>query len=67
MAVLDQPGADELRFDVPLYTQVDASRALAMPPRTFATWAQGYERRRPGRPPVIGQPLITYRPPARQW
>ena len=63
-AVLEQPGADELRFDVPLYTQVDASRALAMRPSTFASWARGYQRQRVGRAPVIGQPLITYLPPS---
>ncbi|MEV6603234.1 DUF433 domain-containing protein [Kutzneria sp. NPDC051319] len=64
-AVLEQPGADELRFDVPLYTQVDASRALAMRASTFSSWARGYQRRRVERPPVVGRPLVTYVPPAR--
>lgn len=50
---------DDIRFDVPLYTLAEAARALDVPPSTFATWAKGYVRRPPGRPPVHGERVVT--------
>ena len=50
---------DSLRFSVPLYTLAEAARCLDVPTSTFATWARGYERRSPGRPPVTGAPVVT--------
>ena len=49
----------DIRFDVPLYTQAEAARALDVPPSTFATWAKGYVRRPPGRRAVRGEPIVT--------
>ena len=57
-------GAD-VRFSVPLYSQAEAARYVDMPPSTFRTWTQGYERRGRGRRPVKGAPLITYIPARR--
>lgn len=50
----------DVRFSIPLYTQSEAARYLDMPPTTFRTWTQGYERRPSGRPAVKGSPLVTY-------
>ncbi len=47
------------RFDIPLYTTAEAARFLGVPTSTFATWAKGYVRRPPGRPVVIGEPIVT--------
>lgn len=47
------------RFDVPLYTFAEAARALEVSPTTLATWGRGYKRVPPGRPPVVGAPVIT--------
>lgn len=49
----------DLRFDVPLYTMVEAARIVDVPTSTFVTWAHGYERRSPGRPVVKGAPVVT--------
>jgi uncharacterized protein (DUF433 family) len=51
---------EDVRFDVPLYTQTDAAHYLDMPPTTFRSWAQGYHNRFRNRPHVHGDPLITY-------
>lgn len=48
-------------FDIPLYTTAEAARFLGVPTSTFATWAKGYVRRPPGRPAVIGEPIVTCR------
>jgi uncharacterized protein (DUF433 family) len=53
---------DSLRFSVPLYTLAEAARCLDVPTSTFATWARGYERRSPSRPPVTGAPVVTALP-----
>lgn len=47
------------RFDIPLYTVAEAARFLGVPTSTFVTWAKGYVRRPPRRPPVIGAPVVT--------
>ena len=47
------------RFDIPLYTVAEAARFLGVPTSTFATWAKGYVRRPPRRPPVIGAPIVA--------
>lgn len=43
---------EDIRFTVPLYTLAEAARFLDVPTSTFTTWARGYVRRPPGRPPV---------------
>ena len=50
---------DQLRFDVALYTVADAARIVAVPYSTLTSWVKGYERRPPGRRPVVGAPIIT--------
>jgi uncharacterized protein (DUF433 family) len=62
MAAVDETraaedGAD--RFGVPLYSVTEGGRYLGVPPSTFSTWAYGYVRRPPGRPEVIGAPVVT--------
>lgn len=52
--------AEDVRFEVPLYTQTEAAHYLDMPPSTFRSWARGYHNTFPDRPPVHGEPLITY-------
>jgi len=47
------------RFDVPLYTLTEAARYLDVPPSTLTSWAKGYQRRSPGRPTVVGAPVLT--------
>lgn len=37
---------DAARFEIPLYTVVEAARALAVPSSTFHTWARGSARLR---------------------
>lgn len=54
--------AQRARFEVPLYTVVGAARHLGVPPATFSTWARGYTRRRHGRPPTTGGPVLTVVP-----
>lgn len=53
-----------LRFGVPLYTVAEAARIVDVPVSTLATWAQGYVRRFPNRPDVIGGAIITYLEPS---
>lgn len=52
--------AEDVRFDVPLYTQTEAASYLDMPSTTFRTWARGYRKTFPDRPAVHGEPLITH-------
>ena len=54
---------DRLRFEVPLYTVTEAARIVDVPTSTLSTWAQGYIRRFPNRPTVVGDPIITYLTP----
>lgn len=54
---------NDVRFTVPLYTSAEAARYLGVPASTFGSWARGYRREFPDRPPVTGQPLITGLPP----
>lgn len=51
--------AEDIRFSTPLYTLAEAARFLGVPTSTFATWAKGYVRRPPGRPPVRGARIVT--------
>jgi uncharacterized protein (DUF433 family) len=50
---------EEVRFVTPLYSVAEAARMLDVPTSTFAAWARGYTKRRPGRPDVIGAPVVT--------
>jgi uncharacterized protein (DUF433 family)/DNA-binding transcriptional regulator YdaS (Cro superfamily) len=50
---------DYVRGRVPLYTVTGAARLLGVPPSTFSTWVNGYERNPPGRKPVIGAGMVT--------
>lgn len=50
------------RFELPLYTYSEGARFLGVPTTTFANWAKGYVRRQPGRPPSIGEAIITSAP-----
>ena len=59
-----QPSAG--RFHVPLYSLTEAARLLDVPVATFATWAHGYVRNPLGRPPVVGEPVVTALPATRQ-
>jgi uncharacterized protein (DUF433 family) len=52
----------DIRFEVPLYRMAEAARYLGVPTATFATWAKGYVRRPPGRPEVVGEPIVTALP-----
>jgi uncharacterized protein (DUF433 family) len=54
------------RFVTPLYGIGEAAAYLAVPPSTVATWAYGYERRRPGVGVVVGRPVVTAVRPARR-
>lgn len=47
------------RFTAPLYTAAEAARFLGVPTSTLVTWAKGYVRRPPGRPPVHGERIVT--------
>lgn len=51
---------NRLRFDIPLYTTTEAARIVDVPVSTLTTWAQGYVRRFPDRPDVVGDPIVTY-------
>ncbi|HEX3705036.1 MAG TPA: DUF433 domain-containing protein [Mycobacteriales bacterium] len=51
--------AELARFDVPLYTLTEAARYLDVPPSTLTSWAKGYRRKIPGRPAVVGAPVLT--------
>jgi uncharacterized protein (DUF433 family) len=50
---------EDIRFQAPLYTLAEAARFLGVPTSTFGTWAKGYVRRPPGRPPVQGDRILT--------
>jgi len=47
------------RFSTPLYGIGEAAAYLDVPSSTLATWAYGYERRRPGAGVVAAGPVIT--------
>lgn len=49
----------DMRFTAPLYTLAEAARFLGVPTSTFGTWARGYIRRPPGRPPVHGERILS--------
>lgn len=49
----------DIRFTASLYTLAEAARFLGVPTSTFGTWAKGYVRRPPGRPPVRGNRIVT--------
>lgn len=49
----------DIRFEAPLYTLAEAARFLGVPTSTFSTWAKGYVRRPPGRPPVHGDRIVA--------
>ena len=64
MAMQDSVSAlGDPRFDVPLYTLVDAARILDVPSSTLSTWAKGYVRHFPDRPTVTAEPVITWLEP----
>jgi len=52
------------RFTTPLYTVTEAARCLDVPASTLATWTHGYRRNAPGRPEVVGAPILTAVPRA---
>jgi len=52
------------RFTTPLYTVTEAARYLDVPASTLATWTHGYRRNAPGRPEVVGAPILTAVPRA---
>ena len=53
---------------LPIYTVAEAARVVAVPVSTMTTWACGYRRRPPGRPDVVGKPVVTWvQPRARGW
>ncbi|MDG4790736.1 DUF433 domain-containing protein [Micromonospora sp. WMMD1102] len=65
---------DDVRFDVPLYTQAEAARYVDMPASTLRTWTQGYPRRTGQQRAVTGahseaeviiraRPVVTYLSP----
>ncbi|MGA7270597.1 MAG: DUF433 domain-containing protein [Acidimicrobiia bacterium] len=54
---------NRLRFEIPLYTIAEAARIVDVPASTLTTWAQGYVRRFPDRPDVVGDPIVTYLEP----
>ena len=58
LAMAPEPRQD-IRFTEPLYTLTEAARYLAVPPNTFVTWAEGYERRFPDRSTVKKGPVVT--------
>ncbi len=47
------------RFTTPLYNDREAALYLGVPATTFESWAKGYVRSFPGRPPVRGAPVLT--------
>ncbi|MGH3972598.1 MAG: hypothetical protein ACRDS9_04645 [Pseudonocardiaceae bacterium] len=51
--------SDDERFVVPLYSVAEAARHLDVPVSTFRTWARGYRNLPKGRPPVVGDPIVT--------
>ncbi|MBV9140090.1 MAG: hypothetical protein JO115_04105 [Pseudonocardiales bacterium] len=51
--------SDDDRFVVPLYSAAEAARHLDVPVSTFRAWARGYRNVPTGRPPVVGDPIVT--------
>jgi uncharacterized protein (DUF433 family) len=49
----------DFRFDIPLYTQAEAARAVGVSSTTLANWAKGYVHQQSGRPAVTGAPVVT--------
>ena len=47
------------RFLVPLYSAAEAARHFDVPASTFRTWAHGYRNQPRGRPPVVGESIVT--------
>ena len=54
----------DVRFDVPLYTQTEAACAVGVNPATL--WARGYTRPRPGRRAAKVAPIVTSLPSERR-
>lgn len=50
---------EDLRFDVPLYSLAEAALYLGVPSATFSSWAKGYGRQSPDRPPVTGVSVLS--------
>lgn len=50
------------RFATALYTVSEAARYLDVPASTLSSWAHGYRNRPPGRPEVVGAPILTTLP-----
>jgi uncharacterized protein (DUF433 family) len=61
------PTRPDMRFEAPLYTVTEAARFLGVPPTTFANWARGYRVVPRGRKPVVGEPIVTAVPAARNY
>lgn len=51
--------SNDERFVMPLYSAAEAARHLDVPASTFRTWAHGYRNSPRGRPPVVGDPIVT--------
>ncbi len=52
----------------PLYTVAEAARIVDVPVSTMTAWAKGYQRRRTGKPNIIGKPIVTWiEPQERGW
>ena len=49
----------DTRFTTPVFNVAEAARLVGMSPSTLSTWAKGYERQYPDRPPVQMGPVIT--------
>jgi uncharacterized protein (DUF433 family) len=50
--------ASDRRLATPLYTVRETAAYVGVPFSTFRAWVRGYERRAPGRPPVIGAAVV---------
>ena len=55
---------DRLRFEVPLYTVMDAARIVDVPVSTLLHLGQGVHASLPRPSGVVGDPIVTYMPPA---
>jgi hypothetical protein len=51
--------SNDERFVMPLYSAAEAARHLDVPASTFRTWAHSYRNSPRGRPPVVGDPIVT--------
>jgi uncharacterized protein (DUF433 family) len=58
LTMASEAGQD-IRFTEPLYTLTEAARYLAVPPNTFVTWAEGYQRHFTDRSTVKKGPVVT--------